>query len=73
LPKRRIRASDNTPNEQSSKETNELAAVQPENSDKRRQNIQGLKYFDMLVPLLEPLHGEMCGGDKAGNRGMYLN
>ena len=73
LPKRRNRASDNTLNEQSNKETTELGKVQPETNDTRRQNIQGLKYFDMLIPLLEPLHREMCGRDKAGNRELFYD
>jgi hypothetical protein len=73
LPKRGTRASDNTLNKQSNKETKELGDVQPKTSEKRCQNIQGLKYFDMLTPLLEPLHDEMCGRDKAGKRELFYD
>ncbi len=37
------------------------------------QDIQGLKYFDMLIPLLERLHGEQCGRDKAKNRELHFD
>lgn len=37
------------------------------------KDIQGLKYFEMLVPLLERLHGEKCERDKAGNRELHFD
>lgn len=36
--------------------------------DVRDQDITGLKYFDKLLPLFEPLHEVGCQRDKAGNR-----
>ena len=35
--------------------------------------IQGLKYFDMLMPLLKPLHDEQCQRDKANNRELHFD
>lgn len=35
--------------------------------------IQGLKYFDMLIPLLEPLHDEQCMRDKANDRELHFD
>lgn len=37
------------------------------------KDIQGLKYFDVLLPLLERLHGEKCKRDKANNRELYFD
>ncbi len=34
----------------------------------KSKDIQGLKYLDMIAPLLERLHGDKCERDKAGNR-----
>lgn len=39
----------------------------------QRINVQGLKYFDMLLPLLEQLHCEKCSRDKAGNRELFFD
>lgn len=39
----------------------------------REKDIQGLKYFDMLVPLLERLHEVGCERDKAGNRNLHYD
>lgn len=39
----------------------------------RGKDIKGLKYFDMLLPLLERLHGEKCERDKAGNRELHFD
>lgn len=36
-------------------------------------NIQGLKYFDMLLPRFERLHAEQCQRDKANNRELYFD
>jgi hypothetical protein len=47
-------------------------------SGKRRKevgdkDIQGLKYFDKLLPLLENLHEVGCQRDKAGNRELHFD
>ena len=39
----------------------------------RERDIQGLKYFDMLLPLLERLHDVGCERDKAGNRKLHFD
>ena len=39
----------------------------------REKDIQGLKYFDMLLPLLERLHEVGCERDKAGNRTLHFD
>lgn len=39
----------------------------------RERDIQGLKFFDELVPLLEPLHEVGCVRDKAGNRDLHFD
>jgi hypothetical protein len=35
--------------------------------------VQGLKYFKLLLPLLEPLHEVGCARDKAGNRKLHYD
>ncbi len=39
----------------------------------KSRDIQGLKYLDMIAPLLERLHNEMCDRDKAGNRDLHYD
>ena len=39
----------------------------------REKDIQGLKYFDVLLPLLERLHDAGCERDKAGNRKLHFD
>jgi len=39
----------------------------------REKDIQGLKYFDVLLPLLERLHEVGCERDKAGNRKLHFD
>jgi hypothetical protein len=39
----------------------------------REKDIQGLKYFDVLLPLLERLHEVGCERDKAGNRTLHFD
>ncbi len=39
----------------------------------REQDITGLKYFDKLSPLLERLHEDGCGRDRAGNRTLHYD
>ena len=37
------------------------------------KDITGLKYFDQLAPLLQRLHDDGCGRDKAGNRTLHYD
>ncbi|TWT83812.1 hypothetical protein CA13_52830 [Planctomycetes bacterium CA13] len=37
------------------------------------KDVQGLKYFERLLPLRERLHGEKGGRDKAGNRELFFD
>ena len=37
------------------------------------KDLQGLKYLDMIAPLLEKLHDDMCDRDKAGNRDLHFD
>lgn len=39
----------------------------------RSRDIQGLKYLDLLLPLLEDLHQVGCQRDKAGNRKLHYD
>ena len=39
----------------------------------REKDITGLKYFDKLPPLFEPLHKVGCERDKAGNRQLHMD
>jgi hypothetical protein len=39
----------------------------------REKDLQGLKYFDRLVPLLKRLHPVGTAGDKAGNRDLFFD
>ena len=39
----------------------------------QEKDIQGLKYFDMLLPMLERLHEVGCQRDKAGNRKLHFD
>lgn len=39
----------------------------------RDSDIQGLKYFDALLPLLKRLHRVGCQRDKAGNRQLHMD
>ncbi len=41
--------------------------------DIRDEDITGLKYFDKLLPLFEPLHEVGCQRDKAGNRQLHYD
>jgi hypothetical protein len=35
--------------------------------------VQGLKYLDMIAPLIERLHNDKCDRDKAGNRDLHYD
>lgn len=37
------------------------------------KDVQGLKYFDMLMPLLERLHHDKCSRDKANQRELHFD
>jgi hypothetical protein len=39
----------------------------------REQDVQGLKYFDQLAPLLQRLHDVGCERDRAGNRSLHFD
>jgi hypothetical protein len=39
----------------------------------RAQDVQGLRYFHQLWPLLERLHDVGCQRDKAGNRELFMD
>jgi hypothetical protein len=39
----------------------------------RERDVTGLKYFDVLAPLLERLHEVGCARDKAGNRQLHFD
>ena len=39
----------------------------------REQDLQGLKYFDQLAPLLSRLHEVGCQRDRAGNRSLHYD
>ena len=39
----------------------------------REQDVQGLKYFDQLAPLLARLHDIGCDTDRAGNRSLHFD
>jgi len=41
--------------------------------DVRDEDITGLKYYDKLLPLFEPLHQVGCQRDKAGNRQLHYD
>jgi hypothetical protein len=46
-------------------------ASQGQSDDEIR--VEGLKYFAMLLPLLEHLHDDHCERDKAGNRNLHYD
>ena len=39
----------------------------------RPDQLQGYKYFDLIRPLLERLHGSGCARDRAGNRRLHYD
>jgi hypothetical protein len=39
----------------------------------QEEDLTGLKYFDVLMPLLDCLHDVGCEGDKAGNRRLHFD
>src|SRR5437660_7977344 len=39
----------------------------------RAADVRGIKYFDMLMPLLDRLHDIGCARDKAGNRQLFFD
>jgi hypothetical protein len=41
--------------------------------DVREQDVQALKYFAKLAPLLKRLHGDACARDKANNRELFYD
>ena len=52
----------------------DMAASKRERRKKiEESDLTGLKYFDQLAPLLERLHDEGCGRDRAGNRRLHYD
>lgn len=47
--------------------------AQPRRADIREQDLHGLKYFRLIGPLLEPLHGDATARDRAGNRQLFFD
>src|SRR5258708_35218895 len=45
----------------------------PVASQIRERDIQGLKYLDALLPMLQRLHDVGCQRDKAGNRRLHYD
>ncbi len=45
----------------------------PKRADVTEADIQGLKYFDKLAPLLQRLHDDGCERDRAANRGLFFD
>jgi len=45
----------------------------PKRADVTEADIQGLKYFDKLAPLLQRLHDDGCERDRAGNRNLHFD
>jgi Transposase DDE domain len=45
----------------------------PRRADVRPKDIQGLKYFQLLGPLLDRLHGNAAARDHAGNRQLFFD
>ena len=39
----------------------------------KSRDIQGLKYVELLLPLLDQLHEVGCQRDKAGNRSLHYD
>jgi hypothetical protein len=51
-----------------------MAGSQRERRKKiKESDVTGLKYFEQLAPLLERLHQEGCGRDRAGNRRLHYD
>jgi DDE family transposase len=47
--------------------------AQPRRADIREHDLHGLKYFRLIGPLLEPLHGDATARDRAGNRHLFFD
>jgi hypothetical protein len=45
----------------------------PERPDIKAEDVQGLKYFEKLAPLVERLHNVGCERDQAGNRDFHYD
>lgn len=73
-PKRRKR-----PQPQSESATDDVVDAQPAGEESPEKplvvgkDIRGLKYFNMLLPLLERLHYDQCDRDKADNRELHFD
>ena len=69
LPKRRrpivdtVPATEDQPDEKSSRKKAKL----------KSKDIEGLKYLEMVEPMLERLHNDQCGRDKANQRTLHYD
>ena len=45
----------------------------PKRPDITAADVQGLKYFERIAPLVEPLHNVGCERDQAGNRKFHYD
>ena len=45
----------------------------PRRAEVRPKDLQGLKYFRLLGPLLDRLHGDAAARDHAGNRQLFFD
>ncbi len=76
LPKRRkpiAQQEGDFPDLESSQDEEKKQPAGAERAKVKSKDIQGLKYLDMIAPLLERLHNDMCDRDKAGNRDLHYD
>jgi hypothetical protein len=50
-----------------------MCARPPKTPEIRDKDVQGLKFFDQLAPLLQRLHDVGCESDRAGNRSLHFD
>lgn len=74
-PKRRKPVAQQGPNcaEANEPDEGDVTSTARGNPTVRSKDIQGLKYLDMVAPLLERLHNDKCDRDKAGNRDLHYD
>src|SRR6266436_5634217 len=51
----------------------DLTMARPRRKPIRERDLQGLKYFRLLVPLVERLHADASKRDRAGNRQLFFD
>ncbi|QEG00947.1 Transposase DDE domain protein [Stieleria maiorica] len=62
-----------TPDDLSVDQAQQEATTDASDRKFKSKDIQGLKYLDMIAPLLERLHDDQCERDKAGNRDLHYD